>query len=168
MAHVVKDRVMETTATTGTGSLTLAGAIVGYQSFSTIGNGNTTYYAILGGSEWEVGVGTWSTGGTLSRDTVLESSNSGSLVNFSAGTKNVICTYPAERSVDSNGTGATGTWGISISGNAATATKLSATNWVVEEVSGVLYFKYGGVNKAKMDSSGNLTLAGNLIAAGTV
>jgi hypothetical protein len=101
MPLVVKDRVKETTTTTGTGTITLAGASSGFQSFSVIGNGNTTYYAIVGGSEWEVGVGTYtSSGTTLSRDTVLESSNSGNKVNFSAGTKDVFCTYAAERSVD--------------------------------------------------------------------
>lgn len=99
MALVVKDRVQETSTTTGTGTFTLLGAVSGFQSFSAIGNGNTTYYAIVLGSEWEVGLGTYtSSGTTLSRDTVLESSNSGSLVNFSAGTKNVFVTYPAERS----------------------------------------------------------------------
>jgi len=100
MALVVKDRVQETSTTTGTGTFTLAGAVSGFQSFSAIGNGNTTYYAIVLGSEWEVGIGTYtSSGTTLSRDTVLESSNSGSLVNFSAGTKNVFVTYPAERAL---------------------------------------------------------------------
>lgn len=99
MALVVKDRVKETTTTTGTGTITLAGAADGYQSFSVIGNANTTYYAIVGGNEWEVGVGTYTASGTtLSRDTVLESSNSGSLVNFSSGEKQVFCTYPAEKS----------------------------------------------------------------------
>lgn len=100
MALVVKDRVQETSTTTGTGTFTLAGAVTGFQSFSVIGNGNTTYYAIVGGSQWEVGIGTYtSSGTTLSRDTILESSNSGSAVNFSAGTKNVFVTYPAEQSV---------------------------------------------------------------------
>jgi len=101
MALVVKDRVQETSTTTGTGTLTLAGAVTGFQTFSSaIGNTNTTYYTIQNGSEWEVGIGTVGAG-TLSRDTVLESSNSGSLVNFSAGSKFVFCTYPAEKSVDS-------------------------------------------------------------------
>lgn len=96
MALVIKDRVKETTTTTGTGTITLAGASTGYQSFSVIGNGNTTYYAIVGGSEWEVGIGTYtSSGTTLARTTVLESSNSNNLVNFSAGTKDVFVTYPA-------------------------------------------------------------------------
>jgi hypothetical protein len=100
MALVVKDRVQETSTTTGTGTFTLAGAVSGFQSFSAIGDGNTTYYAIVLGSEWEVGLGTYtSSGTTLSRDTILESSNGGTAVNFSAGTKNVFVTYPAEESV---------------------------------------------------------------------
>lgn len=103
MALVVKDRVQETTTTTGTGTITLAGAVSGFQSFSVIGNANTTYYAIVHQTlaEWEVGLGTYtSSGTTLSRDTILASSNSGSAVNFSAGTKNVFCTYAADRAVD--------------------------------------------------------------------
>jgi hypothetical protein len=100
MPLVVKDRVQETTTTTGTGTVTLGGAVTGFQAFSVIGDGNTTYYAIYGGAEWEVGIGTYTASGTtLSRDVILESSNSGSAVNFSAGTKNVFVTYPAERSV---------------------------------------------------------------------
>ncbi len=100
MALVVKDRVQETSATTGTGTFTLAGAVTGFQAFSVIGNANTTYYAIVNGAEFEVGLGTYTLSGTtLSRDTVLESSNSGSLVNFSAGTKNVFVTYPAEEAI---------------------------------------------------------------------
>ena len=102
MTLVVKDRVKETTATTGTGTITLAGAATGFQSFSVIGDGNTTYYAITDptAGPWEVGIGTYtSSGTTLSRDTVLESSNSGSLVSFGAGSKDVFVTYPAERSV---------------------------------------------------------------------
>ena len=108
MALVVKDRVKETTTTTGTGTITLDGAVSGFQAFSVIGDGNETYYTIAGGSEWEVGVGTYtSSGTTLSRDTILESSNSGSAVNFSAGTKDVFVTYPAERSVMAVGGGVT-------------------------------------------------------------
>jgi hypothetical protein len=106
MALVVKDRVQETSTTTGTGTFTLAGAVSGFQSFSVIGNANTTYYAIVGGTEWEVGLGTYTLSGTLlSRDTILESSNGGTAVNFSAGTKNVFVTYPAEESVYQDATG---------------------------------------------------------------
>jgi hypothetical protein len=102
MALVVKDRVKETTTTTGTGTITLAGAANGFQAFSVLGDGSTTYYAIYDTvtNDWEVGVGTYtSSGTTLSRDTILESSNAGSAVSFSSGTKDVFVTYPAERSV---------------------------------------------------------------------
>lgn len=102
MAFVLADRVRETTTTTGTGTITLAGAVTGFQTFAAIGNANTTYYTIAGQgtSEWEVGIGTYtSSGTTLARNTVLSSSNSGSLVNFSAGTKDVFCDYPAGRAV---------------------------------------------------------------------
>lgn len=106
MAIVLKDRVKETTTTTGTGTITLAGAVSGFQSFAAIGDGNETFYTIAGGGEWEVGIGTYtSSGTTLSRDTVLDSSNSGSLVNFSAGTKDVFVTYPAERTITGGGGG---------------------------------------------------------------
>ena len=100
MALVLADRVQETTTTTGTGTVTLAGAATGYQTFAAVGDGNSTYYTITGTTEWEVGIGTYTASGTtLSRTTVLSSSNSGSLVNFSAGSKNVFVTYPASLSV---------------------------------------------------------------------
>jgi hypothetical protein len=106
MALVFKDRVQDTSTTKGTGTFTIAGAVSGFQSFSVIGNANTTYYAIVGGTEWEVGLGTYtSSGTTLSRDTILESSNGGTAVNFSAGTKNVFVTYPAEEAVYQDATG---------------------------------------------------------------
>jgi hypothetical protein len=102
MAFVIADRVRETTSTSGTGTLTLGGPFSGFQGFSVIGDGNNTYYAISDPNtgSWEVGVGTYTaSGNTLSRDTVLASSNSGSLVVFGPGTKDVICTQPAERNV---------------------------------------------------------------------
>jgi len=108
MALVLKDRVKETTTTTGTGTITLAGASTGYQSFSVIGDGNTTYYTIAGqtSSEFEVGIGTYTLSGTtLSRTTVLSSSNGGSLVNFSAGTKDVFVTYPAGKTAIQDASG---------------------------------------------------------------
>ena len=102
MALIVKDRVQETSATTGTGTFTLAGAVSGFQSFSSaIGNGNTTYYTIVNGSEWEIGIGTVGAG-TLSRDIVLDSST-GSAISFTAGTKAVFVTYPAGKSVTTDG-----------------------------------------------------------------
>ena len=103
MALVLADRVRETTTTAGTGTVTLGGAVVGFQSFAAIGNGNVTYYTIAGQgtSEWEVGIGTYtSSGTTLSRDTVLSSSAGGTTkVTFSAGTKDVFAVYPSERAV---------------------------------------------------------------------
>jgi len=145
MALVIADRVQETTTSTGTGSVTLLGAVTGYQTFAVIGNGNTTFYTIAdqGGSNWEVGVGTYSTTGpTLARTTVLASSNSGSLVNFSAGTKAVFVTYPSEKSVNLDasgnvsalGTVSSGTWqgttvGVAYGGTGVTAS--SGANSVV-------------------------------------
>ena len=109
MALVLADRVKETSTTTGTGTLTLAGAATGFQSFAVIGNANTCYYTITNQAvpaEWEVGIGTYtSSGTTLSRTTVLSSSNSGSLVNFSAGTKDVFVAYPAELAAFAKGDG---------------------------------------------------------------
>lgn len=109
MAFVVADRVQETCTSPGTGTVTLQGAATGYQAFSAgIGNGNVTFYAIAdqGGSNWEVGIGTYtSSGNTLSRTTVLASSNGGSLTNFSSGIQNVWCDYPAGKAIyiDPNG-----------------------------------------------------------------
>lgn len=103
MALVLADRVKETTTTTGTGTITLAGAVTGYQSFAAVGNGNTTYYTIAdqSGSNWEVGIGTYTSAGTtLARTTVLASSNAGSAVTFGAGTKDVFVTYPAGYAVN--------------------------------------------------------------------
>ena len=101
MAFVLADRVKETTTTAGTGTVTLLGASTGYQSFAVIGDANTTYYTIAGqtGNEWEVGIGTYtSSGTTLARTTVLSNSSGTqpSALNFSAGTKDVFVTYPAE------------------------------------------------------------------------
>jgi hypothetical protein len=108
MPLVLADRVKETTTTVGTGTITLAGAASGFQSFSVIGNGNTTYYTIAGQgtSEWEIGIGTYTASGTtLSRDTVLASSaGAPNKTNFSAGTKDVFVTYTAARSVNVDGT----------------------------------------------------------------
>lgn len=94
------DRVLETTTTTGTGDLTLAGATTGYQTWNTaITVGPYAYYTIAssGSAEWEVGIGYLSGSTTLVRDTILASSNSGSAVNLSAGTKNVFCCEPANQ-----------------------------------------------------------------------
>jgi hypothetical protein len=118
MALVLKDRVKETTTTVGTGSFALAGAVTGYDSFGQIGSGNTTYYAVYldGGSEWEVGIGTYTAPSTLSRDTILASSNSGSIVTFSAGQKTIWCDYPAGKAVYTDATGSISQTIVNISG----------------------------------------------------
>ena len=106
MPLVLADRVKETTLTGGTGTVTLAGAVAGFQSFAAIGNGNTTYYTIVDSTNntWEVGIGTYtSSGTTLSRDLVLDSSSGGSLVNFASIAKDVFVTYPADRSIYADG-----------------------------------------------------------------
>jgi hypothetical protein len=101
MPLVLEDRVREQSTTIGAGTFTLTGAVIGYQTFSgAIGNGNTCYYTISnpGTTEWEVGIGTVSAG-QLARTTILSSSNAGSLVTFTAGTKDVFVTYPSEKAV---------------------------------------------------------------------
>lgn len=101
MALVLSDRVKETTTTTGTGTYTLAGAVGGFESFASIGDGNTTYYSCTDGTDWEVGIGTYtSTGTTLARTTILQSSNSDAAVNWTAGTRTIFCTLPAEKIVN--------------------------------------------------------------------
>jgi hypothetical protein len=122
MALVVKDRVQENSTTSGTGTLTLSGAVPGFQSFAVIGNGNTTFYTIYDNvaQVWEVGVGTYtSSGTTLSRDTVLSnSSGTTSPISLAGNTVSVFVTYPAEKSVNLNASGnvsplgtiSSGTW----------------------------------------------------------
>ena len=96
---LLADRVKETTTTTGTGQLSLAGAPTGFQSFTTaFGNGASVYYVIAGGAQWEIGIGTTGAG-TLTRNTVLQSTNGDALVDFSAGVKDVFCSYVADRAV---------------------------------------------------------------------
>jgi hypothetical protein len=96
---VLADRVQELTSTTGTGTLTLTGAVSGFQSFGAIGDGNTTYYTIVSGTSWEVGIGTYTLAGTtLSRDTILSSSAGGTAISVAAGAS-VFCDYPAGKAV---------------------------------------------------------------------
>ena len=136
MALKVADRVLETASAPGTGTVTLLGATAGYQTFSAaIGNANTTYYtcADQSGSNWEVGIGTYTTAGnTLTRNTVLSSSNGGSLVNFNAGTQNVFVTYPSEEAIYNNGTSIVGPTGSSVAvANGGTGATTLTANGVV-------------------------------------
>jgi len=132
MALVVKDRVKETSVTSGTGTLTLAGAATGFQTFSTaIGNTNTTYYAIVDATAgtWEVGVGTVAAG-TLARTTVIASSNSNAAVNFAANTKDVFCTYPADKGLYLDASGNAIALGTLASATLTNATGLPLTTGV--------------------------------------
>jgi len=130
MALVLKDRVKETSTTAGTGTLTLAGAVTGFQSFAAVGNANTTYYAIVDNATgaWEVGVGTYtSSGTTLSRDTVLSSSTGGTLVTFTSNPKDVFVTYPSEQGVWLNAAGVV----VPTSYGAITATSVAMTTGTI-------------------------------------
>lgn len=132
MTLVLADRVKDSTTTTGTGTVTLSGtAPTGYQTFGAgVGDGNTTYYTISGGLEWEVGIGTYTASGTtLSRSTVISSSNAGSLVTFSAGTKDVFVTYPASRAMP-----------LSQFSYSTTATTVGGTTTLVASSSYLQYF----------------------------
>jgi hypothetical protein len=178
MALVVKDRVKETTTTTSTGTYTLAGAVTGFQSFAVVGDGNATYYTVTDGTNWEVGVGTYTASGTtLSRDTILASSNSGSAVNWGAGSKDVFLTYPAERAVlvDNNSeivpatsaslVGNTTTIQLrhsSSPGSVPTALSLSAGELVVNTADGKLYFKDSGGTVQTLAQINQVVLGGAL------
>ena len=110
MAFITNDRVKETSTTTGTGTITLAGAATGFITFNAgIGDTNTTYYTIVGEdvpSEWEVGIGTYTNSGTtLSRDTVIGRSNGGAKTDFAAGTKVVFVSLPAEKATMKDNSG---------------------------------------------------------------
>lgn len=153
MALVVKDRVKETTTTTGTGTVTLAGAVTGFQTFTAVlSDGDTTYYCIVhrDTAEFEVGLGTFTASGTtLARTTILESSNSGNAVNFTSGTKDVFITYPAEKSVYLDASDVLSVGNISTSGylrGPSTFTIDPATHG---------------------DNTGTLVIAGNLQVDGT-
>ena len=101
MALVISDRIKETTTTTGTGTYTLAGAVTGFETFTAnLSNSDTTYYACTDGTDFEVGLGTFtSSGTTLARTTILSSSNSNNEVSWSSGTRTIFCTLPAAKTV---------------------------------------------------------------------
>jgi hypothetical protein len=164
MALVVKDRVRVTSTTAGTGTITLGAAVQGFQDFTVIGNGNTTYYGIVDAATgaWEVGIGTYtSSGTTLSRDTVLESSNSGNLVDFLANPKDVFVTYPAERSVYVDAANATADVpSITVGAGTVSAPSITTTGdsntGIYFPAADTIGFVEGGVEAMRIDSSGNV------------
>lgn len=172
MALVLKDRVLETTTTTGTGSLTLDGAPSCYQSFNAaIGVGNTTYYAIFStvADQWETGLGTLSSSNVLARTTIYESSNGGAAVNFTAGTKNVFVTFPASQSLVAGSVAITGGSinGTTI-GNSTPSTGAFTTLSASSTVSGLGFSNYLASPPAIGSSAANTGAFTSLSASGTV
>jgi len=158
MAFILKDRVKESTTTTGTGNISLGGALATFDTFQTyLSNGDTTFYAIAhtssGVDEWEVGLGTWNTGNTLTRTTVLAGSNSTSAVTFSAGTKDVFMTYPASKAI--------------VSGEDAAFANITVTGTVDGRDIAADGTKLDGVEaSADVTDTANVTSAGALMRSG--
>jgi len=140
MALVISDRVKETTTTTGTGTYSLGGAVTGFETFTAnLSNSDTTYYACSDGTDFEVGLGTFtSSGTTLARTTILASSNSNNAVSWSSGTRTIFCTLPAAKAVF-----------LDASGNANLAGDIIVA---------------GEVDGASLDISGNADIDGTLEA----
>jgi hypothetical protein len=167
MALNFADRVRETASAPGTGAVTLLGAVTGYQTFAAIGNGNQTYYTIAtqGGTQWEVGLGTYTASGTtLTRNTVLSNSlGTTAFINFSSGTQDVFCTYPSETGLfssnnpgtagyvlTSNGAGVSPSWEQAGGSNIFSGFYLSADR-------SVLYVDYSDGTPSSIDTANYLT-----------
>ena len=161
MAFVLNDRVKETTTTTGTGTVNLAGAETGFESFvAGIGNSNTTYYAIVHQSldEFEVGLGTITDASpdTLARTTVISSSNSDSAVNFSAGTKDVFCTLPASKAVVEDGSDNIALGAAPTVSNASGDFTLDVPGDIILDADGGdIFFQDGGTTFGHVSNVGN-------------
>ncbi len=162
MPLVLEDRVREQSTTIGTGTFTLTGAVIGYQTFSSaIGNGNTCYYTISnpGTTEWEVGIGTVSAG-QLARTTILSSSNAGSIVTFTAGTKDVFVTYPSEKAVYLDASG-----NVSALGNVNSGTWQGTTITVPYGGTGATSFTSGALIKGAGTGALSSASAADIVAA---
>jgi len=184
MALVLKDRVKETSTTTGTGTFTLAGTSAGFQAFSVIGDGNTTYYTIVlqGGSEFEVGLGTYTLSGTtLARTTILASSNSNNAVNFSAGTKDVFVTYPAGKSINADASNVVNTPGAIIAPQAGSTIPFYFVNQAAfpsaatyhgalahSHSDGAMYFAHSSVWVKLLDENTDVTVSQGGTGASTL
>ena len=160
MALIVADRVQETCAAPGTGTVTLLGAVTQYQSFSSaIGANNTTFYVIAdqSGINWEVGIGTiGATGLTLARTNILASSNGGSIVNFSAGLQNVWCDYSAVKAIFKDAAGNISNLDGSIS--TVKSINFNATTPTVTDVEGLMYW-----NDADSAKTMNIVMASGAV-----
>ena len=169
---MIYDRVQETTATSGTGPVSLAGATTGFQTFvAGVGDGNECYYAIVDSvtGDWEIGSGTVtdSTTDSLSRDTVLQSSNAGSLVNFAANTKDVFVTYPSEKALVLDGSGdlQLGSADVVTSGTvdgrdvSTDGTKLDGVEALADVTDAANVATAGAIMASTMDAKGDLLAA---------
>jgi|TARA_A100001391_G_scaffold107937_1_gene72313 hypothetical protein len=170
MAHVINDRVKETTTTTGTGAVSLGGAVTGFETFAAgIGNSNTTYYAIVHqtANEFEVGLGTLdSDSSDLTRTTVISSSNSDSAVDFAAGTKDVFCTIPASKLVfeDNNndatvGRNLTVTGDLTVSGDDITMGTNTAGNLLIADGTNFNSIAVGSLSEISTVASDDVLMA---------
>jgi len=159
MALIVADRVQETCNAPGTGVVTLLGAVTQFQTFSAaIGNANTTFYVIADqtGSNWEVGIGTYATtGNTLTRTTILASSNAGLVVNFASGTQNVWGDYPAGKAIYKDASGNAIGLGTPAAFVATNVTGLPLTTGV----SGTLPVGNGGTGVTTSTGTGSTVLS---------
>jgi hypothetical protein len=165
MALVIANRVKETTTTAGTGTVTLLGASAGFQSFAVVGNANTTYYTIAAqvGTEWEVGIGTYtSSGTTLARTTVLANSagTQPTALTFSAGIKDVFVTYPAGYSVSSTNNPGTAGQVLASNGVGVDPTWVAAPG---PQAGGVIY-----ENSLVISSNYTLTAGKNAMSVGPI
>ena len=176
MALVIKDRVKETTTTTGTGTFNLAGAVSGFEGFIQVGDGNTVYYVCTDNTSFEIGIGTFTDGDpdTLSRDTILQAkdvpnSTTDQKVDWGSGTRTIFCTYPADKAVfkdASNNINGTFVGNITgnVTGNAATATALETAR----TIGGVSFDGTGNINLSGVNTSGNQDTSGNAATATTL
>lgn len=159
MSFILRNRVRSTTTTTGTGTFTLGAAATGYQAFSVIGDGNKTFYCITNNKDWEVGIGTYtSTGTTLSRDIILESSNSNQKVDWVAGTKDIFIPYPAGAAP-----GSTETEGTTLYGDTQAAWHNIRKYLVRSYSSGVLFSNPITLTESVTRGSDNLGYAGGVL-----
>lgn len=163
MALVLKDRVKVITTTTGTGTYTLGSTKTGFLSFSVIGDGNTTYYTVENGADWEVGIGTFTASGTtLSRDAILASSNSNAAVNWGAGNKDVFIAYPTERAVyvDGSSVFAANSAKLAVPNGGTGVTSLTANNVLLGNGTGAVQFVAPGTSGNVLVSNGTTWTSG--------
>ena len=171
MALTISDRIKETTTTTGTGTYTLGGAVTGFETFTVnLSNSDTTYYCCTDNTDFEVGLGTFtSSGTTLARTTILASSNSNNAVNWSSGTRTIFCTIPAVKSVilDASGNATLG-GNLTVSGTFTLGTGATLTESELEQLDGITQGNVTASKAVVTNSSKDITGFRNLTTTGDV